>query len=230
MRVSASIMAHPQRAKLVQRLLADLDADLPVAWDTKPATPRGDQRWNVAVQAWTMHDPDADYHLVIQDDAMPCPDLMDALPAVVAGAPGPGPVSLYMGARPGTSDIARLVQRANQRDAVWIGRELLGWGVAFAVHTSEIEAMLAACAGSNRAGHRQPYDLRIGKYFRDVRHVPTWHTWPSLVDHDMSTRSLVGNIGSHRRAYRVLRDSPLTVDWQASWVVDERAPQVVTRT
>lgn len=213
-------MAHPARKASVGRLLGALDAHVPVVWDTGRPSLNAEKRWLNGKRAWESADTSADFHLVIQDDALPCVDLLESLPWVLENAPGPGPVSLYMGARSGRADVHRLIKRAENQQAAFIGLPLLGWGVAFAVATNEIGDMLAVCDASNG----QPYDLRIGKYFRDIRHVPTWYTFPSLVDHDTGQRSLVGHVGSHRRAYKALRGSACDVDWGAGFVEDERAP------
>src|SRR5690606_20533277 len=59
--LSVSIMAHPARAGFVSELAARLD-DAPVAWDTDGV------RWHTGRRAWELHDPTADWHLVVQDD------------------------------------------------------------------------------------------------------------------------------------------------------------------
>lgn len=224
MRVSVAVMAHPARRKSVDRLLGELGHDVPVSWDTEgPPSSNAEKRWRNGVDAWRMADQSADWHLVIQDDALPCRDLISALPTIMSNIPGRGPVSLYLGAG-AAAETVKTVKLAIDEQATFVGLPLIGWGVAIAAPVSDIDAMLAACDQM----HGKPYDMRIGLYWKDQVRVPAWFTWPSLVQHDMTQRSLVGHVGSHRLAQRSHRTSAHEIDWSSGFVVDERAQRLMS--
>src|SRR5690554_28716 len=80
MKLSVSIMAHRQRQAEAEELQGWLGGDTRIAWDPQPKTsPDPRQRWVTGRLAWEMHDPTADWHMVIQDDAIPAQDLVAGL-------------------------------------------------------------------------------------------------------------------------------------------------------
>jgi hypothetical protein len=86
-RLSAAVMTHPSR---VDRAIALRDRHpelgLRVVVDPEPAGPPSALR--TARLAWAAADPAATHHLVLQDDAVLCPDFADRLAAAVAARPG----------------------------------------------------------------------------------------------------------------------------------------------
>src|SRR5690554_7753472 len=65
MKISISIMAHPDRAYLIDSLYKKLlPIESKVVWDEK------NNIWDTCRRAWLTHDAQSDYHLVIQDDAL----------------------------------------------------------------------------------------------------------------------------------------------------------------
>src|SRR5690625_4165865 len=79
-RLSASIMAHPVRQAAAEELQASLDRPTPIIYDTNPV-PSDDraQRWATGRAAWEAHDPTADAHIVLQDDALVSEDFLAGL-------------------------------------------------------------------------------------------------------------------------------------------------------
>lgn len=69
-------MAHPKRHGWAKALSTDVG--LPIVWDEINTV------WDTAKRAWRAHDPDAQHHVVLQDDAIPCRDLMPTLEAISA--------------------------------------------------------------------------------------------------------------------------------------------------
>jgi hypothetical protein len=69
--VSGAIMAHPRRKVWAEELSAQ--TGLPIVWDQINTV------WDTAKRAWRAHDPNATHHVVIQDDAVPCLDLLPTL-------------------------------------------------------------------------------------------------------------------------------------------------------
>lgn len=211
MRLSAAIMAHPTRKEQVEDLQGQLDRDTPVAWDPNPEpSPDPTQRWATGRAAWELHDPTADWHLVIQDDALACPDLLAGLEQALTELGPDGIVSAYTGTgRPDQRNVKRAIKYAQQHDHAWLPTWSLNWGVAIAAPTATIPAMLEWCSHPNRA--HLNYDMRIGQYYRDIQGWRTWYTHPSLVDH-RDGDSLIGH-GGDRRAHTHHTGSALDIDW-----------------
>ena len=80
LRLSASIMAHPTRREFAEELQSQLDRPTPIIYDQE-AIPSSDprQRWKVGAECWATYEERADWHVVIQDDAAPCADMLAGL-------------------------------------------------------------------------------------------------------------------------------------------------------
>ena len=72
--MSGAIMAHPRRKVWADELSAQ--TGLPIVWDQINTV------WDTAKRAWRAHDPNATHHVVIQDDAVPCLDLLPTLQVI----------------------------------------------------------------------------------------------------------------------------------------------------
>lgn len=213
MRLSASIMAHPARTEHVQELQAALDRDVPVAWDPNPdPSPDPARRWATGKAAWELHDPTADWHMVIQDDAIVCRDLLAGLETALAEIGPDGLASAYTGTgRPNQAAVKRALADAAKTGHTWMYTWSLNWGVAIIAPTRTIPAMIEWCDAPDRA--HLNYDMRVGQYYRDVLGWRTWYTVPSLVDH-RDTASLIGHgQGGNRRAHTLHDGSALDIDW-----------------
>src|SRR5690606_4281782 len=117
---------------LVERLGVDPDR---VVWD------RTNDRWDTGVRAWQHHDPGADWHLVLQDDALICRDLIPGLEKALERVPVESTVSLYLGNRGvGLKAAARVPDGVS-----WVQMPKLIWGVAMCVPTCTIPDMLRWC-------------------------------------------------------------------------------------
>ena len=98
MKLSASIMAHPDRAEHVAALLDDLGRPVRVNYDTEgPASGNADRGWRTARGGWVMYDPAADFHLLLQDDALVSADLLAGLEQALEHVPADAVVSPYLG-------------------------------------------------------------------------------------------------------------------------------------
>jgi hypothetical protein len=184
--ISLSIMAHPSRHNWVVDLCERTGCRPEnVAWD------RGEGLWDTARRAWGIYDPAATHHLVLQDDALPCRDLLAGVENALAHIPPAAPVSLYYGTpHPDARGVAGkriAAEKANEWNASFIILPSLHWGLALMLPTSVIADMLRFCADGEGGD-----DERIGQYMRDVREERCWYTWPSLVEHG-GRESLVGH-------------------------------------
>jgi hypothetical protein len=159
-----------------------------------------------------MADPDADWHLVLQDDAVVCPDMLDGFAKALEHVPATGAVAsaYFSHIRPFPARTIGAVSDAETAGAAWIVSRFVWWGVAVAIPVREIPAMLVM--GDKR---HEAYDRRIGLHFRNER-FRCWHPYPSLVDH-RDEESLVGH-KTGRKAYRFLDHSALDVAWSSPTV------------
>lgn len=216
MRISASVMAHPEREPLVADLVAALGREVPVSWDREgPASGRGDRVWRNARAAWEMAEEGADFHLLLQDDAQPCADLLEGLEGALRYVPGDSLVSAYLGrGRNVPPRWERMTQQADRRGAAWIRSHVLMWGVAVVAPVALVPAMIEWC--DRKAG--MPDDMRVGRWFQRQK-IDTRYTWPSLVDH-LPVPSITKHRASDRVAARHHPGSALELDWSTGEVVD----------
>lgn len=199
MKVSVSVMAHPDREHMVSALWKKLGRITPVAWDDEGEPSRDHDRvWRTARKAWMLHDPSADWHLLLQDDAVPADGLLEELPRALAHVPDWCIVSLYAGSRrPMSMMWNQVATEADKVGASWVVGSRALWGVALAIPTGSILEMVSY--GDKQRGI--PDDMRVGKWGA-LRKLETWYTWPSLVNHPEG-KSLVGHgEGRTARAFR----------------------------
>ena len=210
MRISVSVMAHPDREGRVDALVDELAAGrrpldrdgVSVAWDNEGPPSREPNRiWRTARRAWSMHDADADWHLLLQDDAVPAHHLLERLPEALDRVPRRSIVSLYLGnVRPLAMKWEKVARRADTEGASWIVGPRCLWGVAIALPVPLIPAMV----GYADRQHGIPDDMRVGRWGQRER-LEVWHPWPSLVSH-ADAPSLTGH-GPGRTARSFRRDA-----------------------
>jgi hypothetical protein len=210
--ISYAIMAHPARAPLVEPLLRKLGREAALVWD------EGRGEWDTGRRSLLAYDPAAEWHAVIQDDAILSDRFVEALELVTANA-GEHPLGLYFGrVRPNPRVMSRAVDVAEHRGSPWIEWQGPRWGVAICLPTRYIPALVAS-ADLYRHPH---YDARVSRFFK-MANVTARYPVPSLVDHDPTIPSLLDSAGGDRRAYRFLgADDPNAIDWEADPVVIDR--------
>lgn len=216
-RVSCTVMAHPDRAAHVEMLRHHLDREVSTVWDQEgPPSGNAARVWRNARAGWLEHDPAATHHLLIQDDALVCEDLLAGLEAALAFAPQDAIVSPYLGM--GRHVPMRWEHAANAATAAgarWIRTGKLMWGVAIVMPTFLIEPMIAY---ADRCSPTVSDDMRVAGFAeRFDREV--WYTWPSLVNHHRIP-SLTKHRASDRVARRWLPGSALALDWSGAVVTD----------
>ena len=197
MKLSVAVMAHPKRRPLVEDLLRRLEVDAKVVWDRK------NNRWDTGRRSLLAFDPGASHHLVIQDDAVPAPDLIDALHCYLPYVPKRCPVSLYAGR------VGRFLAKMNaatREDTSWMIMPGVNWGPGLVIPTYHIPALVAF-------GDMRPepnYDLRISRYFESQK-IKCWYTVPSLVQHRDSPSLVPGRNGG-RHAWKYIQGSAFDFD------------------
>lgn len=207
-RLSVAVMAHPARAGDVPALLRDLDAPATVVWDEI------NDRWHTGRRSLLAFDPHATHHLVVQDDAILCRELVPMLEERVLEAVPDHPIALYTGAaRPRANYVEARIAWAMEHGEAWLAMEGPLWGVAIVLPTRFI-------APAVTWGDRHPeilnYDIRLARYFKSIR-TSCFYTVPSLVDHRDGESLVEGRNGKGRKAFRFIgrHNSPRTVDWRA---------------
>jgi len=206
--VSVGIMAHRRREHFVERLVAQMPgAD--VTWDER------EDRWDTGRRAMLAYDPAAAWRLVVQDDALLCRDFLPGVEKALACVPPDNPVSFYAGrVRPAAAFVAEMCDAAVREGRSWFAMKGPWWGVAIAIPTKHIPAMVEWCDQRSDIAN---YDRRISRYFESAG-LDCWYSVPSLVDHRIGSEnpSLIPHRSSsdNRVAYRFIGDaSPLDVNW-----------------
>lgn len=212
-------MAHRRRAELVEDLVARLDAPVDVVWDER------NNEWDTARRALLAAGAGSTHHLVLQDDAIVCRDLVAGLEAALAHVPARSPVSLYVGRkRPLGNTLPAIAERADADRSRWLVLRDINWGVGLCFPTAIVAELVAESDGLSVA----EYDARVSAYFAR-RGMPVYHTWPSLVDHRDGASLLDGRAREGRVAYRFVGEgaSALDLDWSQK-VTRLEAPVLVS--
>lgn len=189
MTVSYAIMAHPSRESYVHELREQL-GDVPVAWAEPPYAEPGYREpvWRTCRAAMLLHT-EAEFHCVIQDDALPCPDFRAKVDELVTR--GDFIYQLFYRNKGSWPDVKVLAKPGV--DFTYRGR-LLGPAVVYP--TRVLPDLIAACDAMPR---RLGSDDRIKVWAAD--HIDTYVPLPSLVDHRVGP-SFLGHPRS-RVAWRV---------------------------
>lgn len=203
--LSVAVAAHPKRRDMVDELLTRLGHDAWAVMDNH------DDEWDTHKRAWqSWRTKMATHHLVLQDDALPCPDLLPAVETAVDNLPENSVVSLYFGNAKNHPKIKRAVERADEHDAAWIITPGTWWGVGIIIPTNLIPGMLDYCTK-----RREVYDRRLSIWCEHGPGgpYPVYSPWPSLVDH-LDVDSLVRpGRPPGRRAYRFIGEDVSAHSW-----------------
>jgi hypothetical protein len=206
-KLSVAIMAHHKREKWVP----DLESQLPgvvTVWDQK------NDRWDTGSRSLMAYDPSADYHMVVQDDALLPQDFYEGVKKMLTHVPPGHPVGLYYGrVRPRAQETRSLVAKAHRQKASFIVHNGPWWGVGIVIPTAHIPTLTAWGANNNQIAN---YDRRISRFYLE-RQIPCYYPNPSLIDHRTGSEnpSLVpGRTALNRRAWQFVGPrSALDVDW-----------------
>lgn len=201
--ISVAIMAHQKRADFIPELEAKLDRPATVVWD------RANNRWDTGRRALLAYDRSATHHLVLQDDALICRDLVAGVERALEHTPGDSPVCLYVGKVRPYKALVDEYTRDSER-ASWLVMAQINWGVAIVFPTKIIDDMVAWCDNQTIPN----YDSRMSRWFEN-QGISTWYPWPSLVDHRESPSLVPGRGHAGRVARRFVGTdvSALDIDW-----------------
>lgn len=211
-KLSVSVMAHPTRAWMVDELLRKLRTDgkygyaegVEVIWE------RGYGEWDTGSRAWAWGmEQNSTHHLVIQDDVIPCKDMLAGVEWALRGVPEGELMGLFYGSAllaeleeggglvetQRHKQVGRAVDLARAIEASWITMCGPIWGPAFVVPTAEIRGMLAWCYDRTEV-----YDQRITLWCIE-KGKKCYQTFPCFAEHrDQPSLVLPGR--THARVAR----------------------------
>ena len=199
-------MAHPRRRPFVDELLTRLDGEVEVVWDEH------ESEWDTGRRALLAYDEGASHHLVIQDDAIVCPDLLAGVDRAAAAAGG-RPLGLFISRVKPQTRVGLELQRLEDEGQTFLGMDGPMWGVAVAIPTEQIPDLVA---WSDEHSQFRDYDLRMTMFYRAQR-IECWYTLPSLVDHrpESESPSLLDGHNGDRPAHRFIGErSALEIEWR----------------
>lgn len=163
--LSIVVMAHPSRQPWAENLARTLSADA-IVWD------RQSDVWDTGRRSLLAGT--GSHVLVIQDDAVPCSNLLEIVPQVVARWPH-APIALYAGSR--AKSRMKKMRKRRPGERYWRNHGPR-WGVATVTPTSVIADLVTYCDRLRIPN----YDRRMMAYWKH-RGVLCVYTAPSLVDH-----------------------------------------------
>lgn len=191
-KLSVAIMAHPNRASRIPYLLQALDYPTAVVMDTK------NDRWETGARSLMAYNQNAEYHLVVQDDAVIPKNFIPILHEALDEVPENSPLALYIG---NIRRFTKTIEKSMHSNVSWIRMPGVNWGVGLVIPTKHIPDLV-------EFGNKRPepnYDMRISRFY-ERRKIDCWYPFPSLVDHD-SLPSLVPGRGSKRHAWKFIGNS-----------------------
>lgn len=204
-RVSVAIMAHPSRKHFVEQL-QERFPEAEVVWD------RIGSRWDTGRRSLLAHDESATHHFVIQDDSIPCKDLVPGICEMLKYV-HEHPISLYTGkVRPFQRTITPTVARARREGLPWMATEGPLWGPGLVFPAAHISEIVRWCDKQDVPN----YDRRIGLWYKAAK-IDCYYSVPSLVDHrgvDENPSLVPDRTGNRRAHWFIGADrSALEVDW-----------------
>jgi hypothetical protein len=168
-KLSVSIMAFHTREPFFEYLKSRLGEDIPFSVDDGSMG-----IWNNCKASWLLHDPKAEYHIVIQDDAIICDNFIDRASEIIKRKEKDGDFifSFYAGQMMGAKITAA---RNRKKDCVISG--MIFNEVALCMKTKHISDMIKWCDE-----RRAETDQDIWRWAH-LRRVKILYPLPSLIDH-----------------------------------------------
>lgn len=201
-------MAHKKREQMVEGLVDQVgmgERYLGVVWD------RLNNRWDTGRRAVLNYDPGAQWHMVVQDDAILPRDFVAGVANAMDYVHEESASALYIG------HVGRFLRPVRQAlvgldNPSWIRMPGLNWGVAIVVPTYQIPEMIAYC---DKLRKIKNYDLRLSQWFERLR-KPVWYPWPQLIDHDPGPSMVAGRGGNRHTMEFIGEDKSALHDFDPS--------------
>jgi len=179
--ISVSIMAHSSRSDNFDYLREKLN-DPPFAIDQQ-----GQEIgvWENAKRAWKLYDPEAEYHVVVQDDIIIGKGFLERAEQLMKHDVI---YNFYMGKRP---RFRREIEQAKAKNKRFIIKTNLHHECCFGMRTERIDEMIKYCDSLNPKSDRV-----INKYINKEK-LMVFFTMPSLVSHRKNQSLHMLNRGSY---------------------------------
>lgn len=192
MRVSVAVQHHPDRAHLIDPLLALLDGlDVEIVTDPDPDAKLPSPLRTYTLACKTTPD-DATHRLVIQDDALPCQHFASKALAAL----GERPEDLVAFFAPGAAPHRSAILRAIHKGETWARLHCLWYPTVALCWPADLARAFAAWAEDElRKPGGEPFrgdDGPVGEWCQRIGKREVWATVPSLVQHPDVERSLIG--------------------------------------
>lgn len=168
-----TVVGDVRRKTQAYDLAASLDADLVLDTQASGLTANGQRAWTAAAMT------NAEWTVVVEDDAIPCTDFNTHLTTALENAPC-DVVSLYCGTSYPlqAQDVYRqAITLANQHGDHYLTLPNLWHTVGVAIRTHLVRHMIEHIADTTL-----PLDEAITTWMHTTNR-PVAYTWPSLVDH-----------------------------------------------
>lgn len=215
--IHVRVQHHPKRAYLLPRLLDRLDQHAEIVTDPEPDD-RLPSPWRTYRACLELPPAGTTHLLVLQDDAIPCRNLVAACAQIAR----PWPVCLFLGGAPVRTarEAARALLRGGRYVDVhrgeWVPVIAVLWPVEVAARFLEWADRPDVKLPGNP--HPRSDDAVVGKWARTQKERVV-ATVPSLVQHPDDEPSLIGRRArAGRSAWRVAfswigEEDPLALDW-----------------
>lgn len=216
--LTAAVMGDIRRQAMIDRLVVELDAEsagvpLDVVVD-------GERNgcWETARRAWELTNPAAaEWRLIIQDDAMPCPGFWGHVFAALAALPDQARIVSFFGIYSPSTPVGESVREVLASGGHWVRFDACDTGLCMAIRSADVADMLQFAAQ-----HIHPRcvidDYHYSMWCRARRHEG-WFAVPSLVEHIGDQSLLFGedfNLPIRRASYLVGQaDIGTAIDWTA---------------
>ena len=198
MRLSISIQAHESRAEYFPHLRERL-GDVAFFVDVDGEKNLG--CWLNNRRAWLAYNPKADFHVVIQDDAIVCQDFQKKAQDFIKGHSDHREkiaFNFFLGYSKKGTDINDATYKTAIEDGFLIRRRN-AWGVAICMPTHIIPQVIELC---DKYDQIPQDDVRLGKALFALGYKVCYPV-PSLIEHRKG-KSLVGNDNEGRHAYQFI--------------------------
>lgn len=162
-------MAHPSREKYIPYLQEKL-GDVPVAMDEH------NNIWETCRRAWLLHEPNADYHFVIQDDAIIGKDFHKNIQKLVENG-NDYVYNLYVGRPKFKMEVLKLKQKGGNHFV----KANIHHEIALGFPTRRIKEMVDFVDAQN-AGQEVQHDRHINRYVTSNK-LKVFFPLPSLIEH-----------------------------------------------
>jgi len=210
LKLSISLFTHPLRKSRLEetlKLLGEETSSMQVIEDK-----RSEGILETSLRAWSSYDPSADYHMVLQDDIIPCHNFLASIPSILAYLP--------LGSTASLCDNFPVMSQSHTHDKHWLVTDLVHNACALIQPVKQIDDFVQWASWNIR--HEYFHDDGALETYLKLNKLHCWHTIPSLIRHNNlgSVYSMRTGIKDRRRigptesVFIGANADPLDLDWE----------------